>query len=131
MLTVLNKVDLLDGMNKDEVGKIAGELGLPDDYVAVSALEGWGVETLLARIESALGSGMEELHALIPYNRNDLVALWHQQGTINEERFEGQGTFLAGRVPTALTRQFAQFQVRETEGQANTTESHSRKEPQS
>jgi GTPase len=132
MLTVLNKVDLLDGMNKDEVGKIAGELGLPDDYVAVSALQGWGVETLLQRIEGALGSGMEKLHALIPYNRNDLVALWHQQGTIDEERYEGEGTFLAGRIPTALTRQYAAFQVRDAaEGPATTTKSRSQKETQS
>src|SRR5581483_11183563 len=47
IITVLNKVDLLSGVDEHEVGRLAGELGLPDDYVAVSAERGWGTEALL------------------------------------------------------------------------------------
>jgi GTP-binding protein HflX len=111
MLTVLNKVDLLEGMSEAEVGRIATELGLPHDYVAVSALRGWGRETLLERIEETLGAGLDAVSALIPYQRNDLVALWHQQGVIDEERYEAEGTFLSGRLPTALAREVARFRV--------------------
>lgn len=112
MLTVLNKVDLLSGMTEAEVGAIAGEMGLPDDYVAVSALRGWGREVLLQRIDSMIGNQMDAVRAMIPYRRNDLVAQWHQQGTVEEERYEAEGTFVSGRVPPLLARQLAQFQVR-------------------
>ncbi len=112
MLTVLNKVDLLDGMSESEVGGIAAEMGLPHDYVAVSALNGWGIATLQQRIEETLGSGMDAATAMIPYRRNDLVALWHQQGVIEEERYDAEGTYIVGRIPSTLVRQIAEFRVK-------------------
>ncbi|GAB4117857.1 MAG: GTPase HflX [Roseiflexaceae bacterium] len=111
ILTVLNKIDLLEGMTEEQVGSIAGELGLPSDYVAVSALRGWGGETLLQRIEQMLGGGMERFRANIPYRRNDLVAQWRQQGTIEEERYEADGTILTGTIPATLARQLEPFRV--------------------
>jgi GTP-binding protein HflX len=111
MLTVLNKVDLLDGVDEAEVGRLAGELGLPEDYVAVSAERGWGLETLLKRIDDTLGQRMSAIAARIPYKRNDLVALWHQRGVIDEERYEAEGTYIAGRLPSAIAGQLAPFQV--------------------
>jgi GTPase len=111
MLTVLNKVDRLDGVDEDEVGRLASELGLPDDYVAVSAQQGWGLETLLKRIEATIGDRMTTIEAFIPYRRNDLVALWRQRGVIEEERYEADGTYIAGRLPAAVAGQIAQFQV--------------------
>ncbi|MBK9713548.1 MAG: GTPase HflX [Kouleothrix sp.] len=111
ILTVLNKVDLLDGVNESEVGQMASALGLPEDYVAVSAERGWGLEALLKRIEELVSRRMDEIAAMIPYKRNDLVALWHQRGVIDEERYEAQGTFIAGRVPAAIAAQLAPFRV--------------------
>jgi GTP-binding protein HflX len=111
MLTVLNKVDRLDGVDEDEVGRLAGELGLPDDYVAVSAQRSWGLETLLKRIEATIGDRMSTVEAFIPYRRNDLVALWRQRGVVEEERYEADGTYIAGRLPAAVAGQVAQFQV--------------------
>src|SRR5262245_32542459 len=111
MLTVLNKVDLLDGVDEAEVGRLAGELGLPEDYVAVSAERGWGLETLLKRIDDTLGQRMRAIAARIPYKRNDLVALWHQRGVIDEERYEAEGAYIAGRVPSAIASQLAPFEV--------------------
>jgi GTP-binding protein HflX len=111
MLTILNKVDRLDGVDEAEVGRLASELGLPDDYVAVSAQQGWGLETLLTRIEAMLGDRMAAVEAFIPYRRNDLVALWRQRGVVDEERYEAEGTYLAGRLPAAVAGQIAPFQV--------------------
>lgn len=109
MLTVLNKVDKLEGVDEAEVGRLAEALGLPDDYVAVSAVRGWGLDELLRRIDGMLSAQMTPLRAFIPYNRNDLVALWHQHGAIDEERYEAEGTFIAGRVPNALAARLARF----------------------
>lgn len=109
ILTVLNKVDLMEGVDESEVGRIAETLGLPDDYVAISARNGWGLETLLAHIEQALQGQMTLLTAFIPYQRNDLVTLWHDRGVIEEERYEADGTTIIGRVPVELVRRFEPF----------------------
>lgn len=109
ILTVLNKVDLMQGVDEAEVGCIAEALGLPDDYVAVSARNGWGLDALLAHIERALRVQMAPITALIPYRRNDLVTLWHQRGMIDEERYEAEGTMIIGRVPATLVRRFEPF----------------------
>lgn len=109
ILTVLNKVDLMEGVDESEVGRIAETLGLPDDYVAISARNGWGLETLLAHIEQALQGEMTPLAAFIPYQRNDLVTLWHDRGVVEEERYEADGTMIIGRVPVELIRRFEPF----------------------
>jgi GTP-binding protein HflX len=103
VLTVLNKVDLMEGIDEQEVGRLAETLGLPNDYIAVSAAKGWGLQTLLGRIEQTLSAQMRPVRALIPYQRNDLLALWHQRGLVEEERHEADGTFVAGRIPAELT----------------------------
>jgi GTP-binding protein HflX len=112
ILTVLNKVDLLDGVDEVEVGQIAEKLGLPADYVAISAERGWGMEGLLGRIEATLGGAMTELEAVIPYKRNDLVAMWHQRGVIDVEAYEEGGTRIQGRIPAPLVGQLEQFTVK-------------------
>lgn len=109
VLTVLNKVDKLDGVDEAEVGRLAEALGLPNDYIAVSAQRGWGLEELRARIEQTLGDQMKPVQALIPYQRNDLLALWHQRGLVEEERYEADGTYVIGRVPADVAGQLARF----------------------
>ncbi len=111
ILTVLNKVDLLNGMSEAEVSTIASEMGLPEDYVAVSAARGWGASTLLKRIEETLSTRLQAVTAMIPYRRNDLIAQWHQRGVVDEERYDAEGTFISGRVPPALAHAIAPFRV--------------------
>jgi GTP-binding protein HflX len=111
MLTVLNKIDRLEGVGEAQVGQLAAELGLPDDYVAVSAQRGWGLDALLQRIEDTIGQRMAEVEAFIPYKRNDLVALWRQRGVVDEERYEADGTYVAGRLPAAVAGQLARYKV--------------------
>jgi GTP-binding protein HflX len=111
LLTVLNKVDRLEGMDEAEVGRLAGALGLPADYVAVSAARSWGLETLLKRIEETLSVYMEPVEAFIPYKRNDLVALWRQRGVVDAERYEAEGMHVTGRVPAEIAGQIQPFVV--------------------
>ncbi len=111
MITVLNKVDRLAGMDQAEVDRLADTLGLPADYVAVSAQRGWGLELLLKRIEETLSERMDELEAFIPYQRNDLLALWRQRGVVNAERYEAEGTRVSGRVPAEVAARLEPFVV--------------------
>ncbi|WP_322814790.1 GTPase HflX [Chloroflexus sp.] len=109
VLTVLNKIDLLEGATAEDVGQIAAEMGLPTDIVAVSAQRGCGLQTLGERIVAMLAQRMVRVDAYIPYQRNDLVALWRQRGVIEVEEFEGDGAHIVGRLPPALAPQFARF----------------------
>lgn len=109
MLTVLNKVDCLEGMSSAQVEPLISELGLPTDYIAVSAREGWGLDLLCARMETAIASTMVSCDAFIPYHRNDLVSLWHERGYVETQQFEPEGTHISGRIPTALVSRFADF----------------------
>lgn len=109
VLTVLNKIDLLEGATAEDVEQIAAEMGLPTDIVAVSAQRGWGLQTLGERIVAMLAQRMVRVDAYIPYQRNDLVALWRQRGVIEVEEFEGDGAHIVGRLPPALAPQFARF----------------------
>lgn len=109
MLTVLNKVDQLEGVNPAEVGQLAAEMGMPSDVIAISAQRGWGIDHLLERITAALSDAMVSLNVLIPYQRNDLVSLWHRRGVVEQEEYVGEGTQIQGRIPRALAPQFTQF----------------------
>jgi len=109
-LTVLNKIDLLEGATAEDVGQIAAEMGLPKDIVAVSAARGWGLQTLGERIVEMLAQRMVRVDAYIPYQRNDLVSLWRQRGVIEVEEFGSEGAHIVGRLPPALAPQFARFE---------------------
>jgi GTP-binding protein HflX len=108
-LTVLNKVDLMEGMGPETIGGLVAEMGLPGDFVAVSAQRGWGLDALRARIEQALADAMVAIEATIPYQRNDLVSLWHKRGVIDQEDYAEGGTHILGRIPRELAGQYAQF----------------------
>lgn len=109
MLTILNKIDCIEGMHASEVEHLAQELGMPGDYIAISAQRGWGLDTLRARIETALAETMLACKVCIPYARNDLVALWHERGQIEQEQFTAEGTCIQGRIPPALRHAFNDF----------------------
>lgn len=109
ILTVLNKIDLLEGATAEGIGQIAAEMGLPGDIVAVSAQQGWGLQTIGERIVATLAQLMVRVDALIPYQRNDLVALWRQRGVIEVEEFGSDGAHIVGRLPPALASQFTRF----------------------
>ena len=112
MLTVLNKIDRMQGISEHEASTMASTLALPPDHIAISAARGWGLETLLQHIEQAVSEHMEPAIAFIPYQRNDLLALWHERGQIDEERFEAAGTYVTGRVPRTIASHLTGFLVR-------------------
>jgi GTP-binding protein HflX len=102
ILTVLNKIDKLSGVAESEVAGMAQALGLPEDYVAVSAQQGWGLTILAQRIEQMLQQSMQELRVFIPYRRADLMQLWRQRGVISNEEYDGDGIIVSGRIPDEL-----------------------------
>jgi GTPase len=104
IITVLNKLDRLG--EPGALGSPSSEL--PDSF-AVSALTGWGVEGLLARIEEVLSEELVEIELLIPFQRGDLLSVMHRRGVVIEEEHIAGGTHIAGRIPACLLPRFAPY----------------------
>jgi GTP-binding protein HflX len=99
-LTALNKVDrIAPTMDAGQVGRMASELGLPLDYVAISARYGWGLEQLRERIEERLATDSVSLEVTVPYSQQELVALFRERGQVAEEEYRPEGVYLKGRLP--------------------------------
>ena len=107
-LTVLNKIDLLE-QGEEDVAEIARDLGLAGNYVAISAEHGWNLDQLFMCITDMIQQSMLPVEAFVPYARNDLVALWHRHGVIEQEQHEAEGTRIRGRLPEMLVESFAPF----------------------
>ncbi len=97
----LNKVDRLQ--NNALLPALLDELTYA---IPVSALQGRGLAALLDCIADRLGERMRSLSVTIPYQRGDLVHLFHQRGLIEHESHTGQGTHIEGKIPAELAAQF-------------------------
>jgi GTP-binding protein HflX len=105
VVVVLNKMDLLDCDTPLHLSGVAATLPL----VRVSALTMIGVDDLLRCISENLVLQFVSLDVLIPYDRGELVALFHRYGSINYESYEETGTHVRGNIPTNHSGPFASF----------------------
>jgi GTPase len=102
-LIVFNKADL---MTKPAVERLAA---LYPDSVAISALEGIGLDDLLIKLADLLERTSVTLTLDIPYSRGDLVAAAHRVGEVIEEKHDDNGMIIEVRVPEKARAQFAEF----------------------
>ena len=105
-IVALNKTDQLPNDATLPLPGMAATL----PCVQVSALNGTGIEALLRCISEHLVSQFVALNVLIPYDRGDLVALFHQYGTIDSETYEEDGTHLRGHMPANHSGPLLAFQ---------------------
>jgi len=105
-LLALNKVDTLTSDVTLSLDGIAATL----PQVRVSALQGDGIDDLLHCISENLLLQFVALNVLIPYNRGELVALFHKYGAIEHESYEEYGTHLCGHMPGNYSGPFTAFQ---------------------
>jgi GTP-binding protein HflX len=101
-VTALNKIDLLD--DPSEV-----DTSLYPHAVAVSALQKVGLDALLEQIAQVLAASMEAVQVIIPYDKSELVELFHRRGRVEQEEHRPEGTFIAGRIPRSLQGYYAQY----------------------
>ncbi|MGB9722984.1 MAG: GTPase HflX [Chloroflexia bacterium] len=106
-IVALNKVDRLGPAAEEEVASLSEELAIPAEYVAISALRGWGLDALLRRIEEVLDRETVPLEVTIPYNRHDLAALFHERGHVGVEEYREEGVYIRGRLPRRYIYAFA------------------------
>jgi GTP-binding protein HflX len=123
-VTALNKLDRLfpggpqgDGLSNGSSvpdverisAQVAADMELGPNYVPVSARKGWGLDTLLARIQEVLAAGLTPIKVLIPYSSSELVSLFHEKGVIRSEEHTGGGTLIEGRIPSRFAQTFQDF----------------------
>ena len=71
---------------------------------AFSARTGFGIETLVAAIESSLPRPRVEISVVIPFSRGDLVSAIHERGEIFSEDYLPEGTSIHALVDGALAK---------------------------
>ena len=101
-VTALNKIDLL--ADPSEV-----DTALFPNAVAVSAVTGEHLEALLTRIGEVIAQQMVAVRVLLPFERGDLVEVFHRRGHVNAEQSLENGTLIDGALPPPLLGMFAPF----------------------
>ncbi|GAA3622418.1 GTPase HflX [Microbacterium awajiense] len=102
-LVVFNKADLVD----DDTRMLLR--GLEPSAHFVSSRTGEGIAGLRAAVEDALPVPAVELHALVPYDRGELISAIHEQGMLLSQAHEADGTAVHARVNEHLAARLAPF----------------------
>ncbi|MDL5486808.1 GTPase HflX [Microbacterium wangruii] len=104
-IVVFNKADLVD----DDTRLVLR--GLVPDALFVSSRTGEGVDELRTVVEAALPLPAVEVHALVPYDRGDLVSAAHETGHIVAQSHEEEGTALHAHVSPRLAAELERFRT--------------------
>ncbi|TFC97790.1 MULTISPECIES: GTPase HflX [Cryobacterium] len=105
-IVVFNKSDLV---SEDDRLVLRG---LWPQGIFVSARTGEGIEELLTAAADLLPRPSIKLELLIPYERGDLIAVLHEQGTILSTEYAETGTEVTALVTEEIQAQFEPFAVR-------------------
>ncbi|MBO9368212.1 MAG: GTPase HflX [Chloroflexi bacterium] len=110
VITALNKIDRLEQSPE----AIREKLRLYPSAVGISALKGWGIETLLQRIQETLFETMTPICVRLPYQQGNLISLFHEMGQVERIEHMRGGMLIQGRLPGRLLAQFAPWKVDES-----------------
>ena len=113
-ILALNKVDALPDPNKP-AEQIAADLGLILDdsveVVAISAQDRIGLDDLLAVVERTLeiDASFVPVRVKAPFDRGDVIALFHRIGRVEDVTFDESGTCALGFLPEGQIGRFGAF----------------------
>jgi GTP-binding protein HflX len=105
-LLAVNKMDRLSEVERARASRM-----FPDG-VSVSALNGDGLEELLERVESALPAPPIEVELMVPYDRQETVAMLYDQADVRSAEPGETGTHLKVRVDERQLASVREFVVR-------------------
>ena len=119
MVMALNKIDALETLTEDGdvlpasttavIEPVSVQQSQYPDSVMVSAKTGQGLPELLAFIETHIEDTLVALEAHIPYSEGHLVALLHEQATVENETYDETGTLITARIPKNLVGRFSKL----------------------
>lgn len=105
-IVAFNKADLV---SDDDLLVLRG---LVPTAVFVSARTGMGVDELRARIAELLPRPTVAMSLLVPFDRGDVVSRLHDRFTVEQERYEAEGTRLDVLVTADAVDGLEEFSVR-------------------
>ncbi len=103
-VTALNKIDLLDDPAELDTT-------LYPNAVAVSALKHIGLDALGEKIAEVLAKSMNAIEVLLPFDKGELVELFHRRGHVDIEGHVPGGTLIVGRIPHSLYDYYSPYIV--------------------
>ena len=103
-LPVLNKIDRLDDPGKAELA-----LDSFTGAIAISALQGKGIQQLLERVKVKLFESYQSVSVEVPYNKGDLISLFHEEGQVESITNEYEGVLIQGKLPVRLLARYKEF----------------------
>lgn len=106
VVTALNKIDTLS----DPQGAY-DYLDEFDRAVAISALNGEGVPTLLKVLEQELQDRLSPLKVSLPYEEGRLISLFHEHGIVETIDHQDSTVLIHGRIPTQMKWEFEGFET--------------------
>ena len=106
IVTALNKIDQLrDPESAREV------LTHFSKAVAISALNGTGIQDLLRILQEELYETYTPIFVRLPYQQGALISLFHEAGQVERIEHGRGGVLMQGRIPGRLLAQFSSWQV--------------------
>lgn len=103
-VTALNKIDLLEDQSEIDTS-------LYPHAVTLSALHQTGLDELRAKIAEVLAQNMEQVQVIVPYEKSELVELFHRRGHVMREEHHTDGTLLEGTLPRSLCGYYRLYQT--------------------
>ena len=101
-VTALNKIDLLDTPSDVDTS-------IYPNPVRISALQHTGLDELRAKIAQVIAEHMADIQVLIPFDKSELVELFHRRGFVEREEHVENGTLLTGRIARSLYGYYAPY----------------------
>ena len=108
IVRVFNKIDLLD---PEDAEYLKYEAAMTDNTVAVSSLNGDGMQDFVAVVEDAMSSLLVPIEMVIPYERGEDINIIHEQGNVETIDYRTSGTYVVARVPQAVAQRLDEFSV--------------------
>jgi GTPase len=104
ILTVFNKIDLIT-----DPGVLSNLQRHFPDAMFVSALTGEGLDDLRGRMTDLLADRIAKRTYLVPASRYDLISLIHRNGSVLDEKYEGEMVRVTATLPPKLLPQFESY----------------------
>ena len=100
--------DVLDGLDCADIPRLTvynkcdkpGAMSFDPDILLTSAKTGYGLDTLLAKLDEVLSDRVHTLKVLLPYDKLGLAAPMRERGSVQVEEYREDGLYLEGIVKT-------------------------------
>jgi GTP-binding protein HflX len=108
-IPVINVLNKIDRFSPEHLATI--RLDEYPDSIAISAMTGLGILSLLEKMDSILFESYLPLKVKIPYTNGQLISLIHESGQIDSIKYGSKGVEISGKIPGRLYARFQPFEV--------------------